>query len=470
MYFRVMLFNSFSFLVFFLIFFAAYWSIPAKRLDWQNVLLLIASYIFYGWWDWRFLSLITLASATSYFGAIAMNKNENSKRYILTFIIAVHLGMLFAFKYLGFFVHSASVFMQQLGFSVHTVYLQIALPVGISFFTFQSLSYAIDVYRGQIKNCTSWVSYFAFISFFPQLVAGPIERAAALLPQVESKRQFNNDHAYLGLQLIFWGLIKKMLVADTCASEVDLIFSNPEAANAIQLWWGAFLFGVQIYCDFSAYSEMAMGLAYLLGFRLMRNFHYPYFALNIKDFWKRWHISLTTWFKDYVFIPLGGSKVSRQRLAINVLVVFALSGVWHGANFTFIAWGLFHALLYISYVLWIEKSNIRIPEFLSWIFTFIPVMIGWVFFRAEDMHIAQQYLQGMFDYSVDGLMPAADPGLLGSLALLFSVEWLNRKHRFGLDIGRITHAYVRWSLYLFLLTVWLVYAHFEELAFIYFDF
>ena len=465
-----MLFNSFVFLCFFVVFFAIYWSMPRKALYWQNAVLLLASYVFYGWWDWRYLSLISLASLTSFLGALGIEDKPSYKKPILFIVLLVHLGMLAYFKYAGFFVSSLMLALNSIGFKMDVVYLQIALPVGISFFTFQSLSYAIDVYRRNLTASRSWIEYFSFVSFFPQLVAGPIERAGNLLPQIQQQRYFNFENAGKGLQLILWGLIKKMMVADVCAPVVDSIFSNSETASLTELWWGVFLFGVQIYCDFSAYSEMAMGLALLLGFQLMQNFNYPYFATNIQAFWKRWHISLTTWFKDYIFLPLGGSRVGKNRLLLNIVIVFLISGLWHGANFTFLAWGFYHAILYGVYIIWLAKWQIRVPALFGWFFTFFCVLVGWVFFRAADIWQAGTYIEGLFSPQRGFSMHYVDVKLLMSLALLVFFEWLHRHRSFGLDLGSAVSQPIRWSLYLLLLTLWLVYANFDEQAFIYFDF
>lgn len=465
-----MLFNSFVFLCFFVVFFTVYWSISRKALSWQNVLLLAASYLFYGWWDWRYLSLIAAASLASFAGAIWMEDKPSGKKTILAAVIILHLGMLAYFKYAGFFVSSLLSALKSIGFKIDVVYLQIALPVGISFFTFQSLSYAIDVYRKQLIASRSWIEYFSFVSFFPQLVAGPIERAGSLLPQIQRPRFFNYENAVIGCRLILWGLIKKMLVADACAPVVDAIFSQSETASLPELWWGVFLFAIQIYCDFSAYSEMAMGLALLLGFQLMQNFNYPYFATNIQSFWKRWHISLTTWFKDYIFLPLGGSRVGKARLWANIGIVFLVSGLWHGANFTFIAWGLYHAILYGVYVVWVAKWKFALPPVIGWMLTFVLVLLGWVFFRAADIQQAIEYITGMLSPHRGFALHYLDAKLLLSLSLLLFLEWLHRHQSFGLDLGPKLSKPIKWSIYMLLLTLWLVYGQFDEQAFIYFDF
>lgn len=469
-YIRGMLFNSFVFLVFFLVFFIIYWAIPSSRLKWQNAVLWLASYIFYGWWDWRYLALIAGASLVSFGGGRLMEKLPSYRKGILMAVVVFHVAMLAYFKYAGFFVASAIAALQSLGIEVHVWSLHIALPVGISFFTFQSMSYAIDVYREKLKPSSRLIEYLAFISFFPQLVAGPIERASNLLPQIERPRFFDCRKAGLGMQLILWGLIKKMLIADSCAPIVQHVFDHIGESSAFDLWWAALLFAVQIYCDFSAYSEMAMGLALLLGFQLMQNFNYPYFATNIKSFWKRWHISLTTWFKDYIFLPLGGSRVSRLKLVFNVILVFALSGLWHGANYTFVIWGLYHALLYLVFVMWLESSQFSLPKGLSILFTFIWVLFGWIFFRAPTIGAAVHYFQGMFFSNGIATFATWDPKLAFILVLLLGFEAWNRNQLSGLDFNLKIKRPVRWVIYMVLLTTWLIYGHFEEVSFIYFDF
>jgi D-alanyl-lipoteichoic acid acyltransferase DltB (MBOAT superfamily) len=465
-----MLFNSFVFLLFFLVFFVVYWSIPPSRLKWQNLVLWLASYVFYGWWDWHYLTLIASASLVSFAGALAMENKPQHKKASLVIVVFFHIAMLAYFKYAGFFIGSLTRALHHLDLGIDVLTLQIALPVGISFFTFQSMSYAIDVYNQKMKASRNLVGYLAFISFFPQLVAGPIERASHLLPQIEKTRRFDVHHASLGMQLILWGLIKKMLIADACAPIVESVFSNVSNASWLDLWWAAFLFAIQIYGDFSAYSEMAMGLALLLGIQLMQNFHYPYFAANIKSFWKKWHISLTTWFKDYVFLPMGGNRVSRQRLAINVTMVFALSGLWHGANYTFLIWGLYHAALYLGFVLWLENAKFRLPVGIAALITFLAILPGWVFFRSPSVASAFSYIKGMCDFRSGSAFHAWDARIFLLVLILAFMEWWHRHQRFGLDLKTNVPKWGRWSLYLVLVTLWLAYAHFEEVSFIYFDF
>ena len=465
-----MLFNTFDFLIFFLLFFGVYWWLLDKNLKHQNFFLLVASYVFYGWWDWRFLSLIFLTTLTSYVAAQVIEDKNHSKKRSLIFTLVLNFGILFYFKYTGFFIDLFNDLMKYSGHSTSIEWRKVLLPVGISFYTFQSLSYVIDVYRKQLKASRNFVEFAAFVSFFPQLVAGPIERAGQLLPQIQKKRHFDYDQAKVGLRYILWGLFKKMFIADSCAPLVEEIFSNHATVTSPTLWLGAFLFGIQIYCDFSAYSEIAIGTGKLLGIELMQNFRFPYFAINIKDFWKRWHISLTTWFKDYVFLPLGGSRVSFQKTIINVFIVFVLSGLWHGANVTFLIWGLYHAFLYIIFIAFIERSKISIPSWLAVPITFALVLIGWVFFRAPSMSIAFDYLNGMFVPKMIGQTVQVDGKVLIGILLLFGMEWFNRTKKFGLDLTAEISTTKRWALYFFFLTILLIYGNFDEQSFIYFNF
>lgn len=336
-----MLFNSATFFIFLMTVFAAYWMIRERRA--QNAFLLIASYVFYGWWDWRFLGLIIGCSAVNYWagGYIAATKERTKRRLALATCCVVCLGTLGLFKYYNFFVESLCCLFNM---SAESLTMRLVLPVGISFFTFQALSYTIDIALSKLKPAASWVEFFAFIAFFPQLVAGPIERATNLLPQFQRPRQFDFDKAMHGLCLIGYGLFKKMVVADTLALYVDKAFYMPELYSSVTCIIAAIFFAIQIYCDFSGYSDVARGVAQLFGFKLMVNFDRPYLATSFADFWRRWHISLSTWFKDYVYIPLGGNRVPFWMIIRNLWIVFLLSGLWHGAAWTFVVWGGLHAL------------------------------------------------------------------------------------------------------------------------------
>lgn len=335
-----MLFNSITFVYFFIAFFALYWLLK-NHLKGQNILLLFASYIFYGWWDYRFLSLIIFSTIIDYFCGlrIANAQSKSSKRFYFAISLIINLGLLGTFKYLGFFIDSFQNLLEVFGIQQARSTLQIILPVGISFYTFQTMSYSIDIYRGRMQPTKDFISFAAFVSFFPQLVAGPIERASHLLPQIEKKRGFDYQKSKEGVKIALYGLFKKVAIADTAAPFVNDIFANYEQQGPLILLLGAILFAFQIYGDFSGYSDIARGISYLLGIELMINFKQPYFSKDIGEFWKRWHISLSTWFRDYVYIPLGGSKFGLKNTLRNIYIIFLVSGFWHGANWTFIIWG-----------------------------------------------------------------------------------------------------------------------------------
>ena len=421
-----MIFNSFSFILFFTVVFIVYWFILKKYVIAQNIFILLASYLFYGWWDWRFLALIVGSSAVDYWCGIQLEVNSkqpavdpancllptaNSKnlfknrKFYLWISLVFNLGLLGFFKYFNFFIESATDFISLIGFQAHASTLNLILPVGISFYTFQTMSYTLDVYRGKMKATKDPIAFFSYVAFFPQLVAGPIERASHLLPQFFKKREFQYQQGADALKLILWGFFKKVVIADNCALVVNPIFENYQSASGLELVMGAILFGFQIYGDFSGYSDMAIGFARLLGFDLMTNFRTPYFSRDIAEFWRRWHISLSTWFRDYVYIPLGGSRVSKTKAIRNVFIVFLVSGFWHGANWTFIVWGGIHAALFVPVFL-SEKNRIHldsgdhlIPSFKEAskiLLTFLLVSVAWVFFRAETIATAWGYLQKVF--------------------------------------------------------------------------
>ncbi|TVZ10262.1 D-alanyl-lipoteichoic acid acyltransferase DltB (MBOAT superfamily) [Cellulophaga sp. RHA_52] len=402
-----MLFNSIDFAIFLPIVFFLYWVVVNKNLQLQNFLLLVASYVFYGWWDWRFLSLIAFSTLVDYSLGVLLGKEEKeSKRkvYLWTSII-VNLGFLGFFKYYNFFVESFVDAFTFFGQEIEIGTLNIILPVGISFYTFQTLSYTIDVYKRNLEPTKNFIAFGAFVSFFPQLVAGPIERASNLLPQILKKRSFNYCEAKDGLRLMLWGLFKKVVIADSLSPIVNDIFSNYSTLSSPVLIMGAIFFAFQIYGDFSGYSDIAIGTAKLFGIELMSNFKFPYFSKNIGEFWRRWHISLSTWFRDYLYIPLGGSRGSKMVGIRNVFAIFLVSGFWHGANWTFIFWGLFHALLFLPSFLigtnrkYAEVKNTRlnvlamISNVYRTLLTFILVTIGWVFFRSETITDSFIYLK-----------------------------------------------------------------------------
>lgn len=406
-----MLFNSIEFLLFLPTVFFLYWFVFKNQLRAQNVLLLVASYIFYGWWDWRFLSLIIASTFLDYFVAIQLGKTAISKKrkFLLGISLVGNLGMLGFFKYYNFFVASWIEAWSSVGITMEASTLNIILPVGISFYTFQTLSYTIDVYRREMEPTKSFIDFAAFVTFFPQLVAGPIERASHLLPQFYKNRTFDYQNAVDGVKLIIWGMFKKVVVADNCAFFVNKIFENPEGYSSGELFVGMVFFAFQIYGDFSGYSDIAIGLSKLFGFDLMVNFKFPYFSRDIAEFWRRWHISLSTWFRDYIYIPLGGSKGSQGFQIRNVMIIFLVSGFWHGANWTYVVWGLFHALLFLPLLLFNINRSHLITKSYGWVdfakigVTFLIVCIGWVFFRADSISDAFQYLAHMLELNSLGL-------------------------------------------------------------------
>ena len=485
-----MLFNSISFLIFLPIVFILYWFVFQRNLKGQNIFVIIASYVFYGWWDWRFLLMIVFTSFCSWASGLLMQRidNENkpypylSRKFISISNILLNLGILFFFKYYNFFVDSFTAAFSLVGIDLHVQTLNIILPVGISFYTFQALSYSIDVYRRKIEPTNDMVAFFAYIGFFTLLVAGPIERATNLLPQFYKKRVFCYDQAADGLRQILWGLFKKIVIADNCASYVSMAFDNPQTQTGSTLLLGAIFFTFQIYGDFSGYSDIAIGTARLFGINAMRNFAFPYFSRDIAEFWRRWHISLTTWFRDYVYIPLGGSRGTKWQVIRNTLIIFTISGFWHGANWTFIAWGVFHALLFMPLILLNKNrknTNIvaenrllpNIKEIVQMGTTFFLVVIGWIFFRADSMTIAVNYLMNMFNgslFTIPQYMAGLKKTLL-CIGFMIIVEWIGREKAFALEIGNIKFTSVRWVIYVSIITIILEFRASSQ-SFIYFKF
>lgn len=415
-----MLFNSLDFAFFLPLVFLLYWFVANKRLRVQNIFLVAASYFFYGWWDWRFLSLIVISTLVDFAvgRALGAELRPNRRRLLLWISIAVNLGFLGFFKYFNFFVDSFSTAFSFMGMPSGNSSLRIILPVGISFYTFQTMSYTIDIYRKKLEPTRDLAGFAAFVAFFPQLVAGPIERASNLLPQMLKKRVFSRDTATKGIRLILWGFIKKIVIADSLAPAVNEIFSNYQDQSSAILLLGALLFAFQIYGDFSGYSDIARGVARLLGFELMLNFNFPYFSRSIGEFWRKWHISLSTWFRDYLYIPLGGSRVGKARGVRNIFAIFLVSGLWHGANWTFVTWGGIHALLFIpSFVAGKNRQHLEplragrflLPhplEILKILLIFSLVTLAWIFFRAGSIHEAVDYLVRIFSF-----IPANHPFL-----------------------------------------------------------
>ena len=451
-----MLFNSIEFAIFLPVVFLLYWFVfdrfikkSKHQLTLQNAFVVLASYVFYGWWDWRFLLLIALTSFCSWGSGLLIgraNDKSRAKAWMWANIV-LNIGILAMFKYYDFFV---SEFARLFHISSEGLLLKVILPVGISFYTFQALSYSIDVYRGKMGPTKDIVAFFAFISFFPQLVAGPIERATNLLPQFQRRREFDYDTAVDGMRQILWGLFKKIVVADNCAVYVDQVFSTYTEQSGSTLLLAAIFFTFQIYGDFSGYSDIAIGTAKLFGIKLMRNFNVPYFSRDIAEFWRRWHISLTTWFRDYVYIPLGGSRVSKAKVVRNTFVIFLVSGFWHGANWTFIAWGAYHALLFLPLILLgknrkytnqVAEGRIlpTIKEAGQMLLTFFLAVFGWIIFRSESIGQAWEVIKGVMDSSLF-TVPMIIVGvkkIAFVIVVLLLVEWTNRSREHGLAIGNL---------------------------------
>ena len=476
-----MLFNSIEFLLFLPTIFILYWFVFNKNLKYQNTLILVSSYVFYGWWDYRFLSLIFLSTIVDYvIGLNIFNQSSKKKQKLLLWgSVLFNLSVLGFFKYYNFFVDSWVELFSSVGYEIKSVWtLNIILPVGISFYTFQTMSYTIDIYRKKLEPTKDFISFASFVSFFPQLVAGPIERASNLLPQILKKREFQHDQVIQGLKLILWGLFKKVVIADSLAPIVDDIFSNYQDFGGGALWLGAIYFSFQIYCDFSGYSDIAIGTSKLLGFELMSNFKFPYFSRNIGEFWRRWHISLSTWFRDYLYIPLGGSQEGKWKSIRNIFIIFLVSGFWHGANWTFIFWGLFHSILFLptfmfnknrNYTSSIIAANTLLPslkEFINVVTTFLLVTIGWVFFRSESIGDSFSYLTSMI--SNINIVTHLSPKISFYILVLVLVDWTQRFDERNLFV---TFPKLIFKIFV-IICVFLILINFkkESQQFIYFDF
>lgn len=470
-----MLFNSFAYLCFLPLVFLLYWMLPWKG---RNPLIVAASFVFYGWWDVRFLALMALTCAANYLLAIGMGEKtlsparQRRRSRLCAAGVLLNFAILGTFKYYDFFAASLSELLNSAGWQFRPAFLHVVLPVGISFYTFQATGYLVDVCRGTLPPERNVVRFFAFISFFPQLVAGPIERAGQLLPQFSRPARFSRPLAVEGMQQILWGLMKKMLLADNCATVADYVFSHSHAASAADLWLGALCFAFQIYGDFSGYSDMAIGSAKLFGIRLTRNFSRPYLAQSIPDFWRRWHISLMSWFRDYLYIPLGGNRHGTLRKLRNTAIVFLASGLWHGANWTFVAWGLYHALLFLPSALFRRSSNAvsAFGKIARAAGTFLLVLPGWVVFRSSSLAQAGTYLAGMFSPGRFGPTSCSRLPLLW-IALFMLAEGLSKgEHPLALRRhGLMRYGAARFALYYALFLVTLL-AGGKSMQFIYFQF
>ncbi|GAB3661840.1 MBOAT family protein [Echinicola sediminis] len=478
-----MLFNSIDFAIFLPIVFVLYWFVFNKNLKAQNFLIVVASYLFYGWWDWKFLSLIVFSTVVDYSIGLKLSQQETpSKRKVLLFAsIIVNLGLLGFFKYYNFFADNFVTAFTFFGGKIQPNSLNIILPVGISFYTFQTLSYTIDIYKKKLSPTNDFIAFSAFVSFFPQLVAGPIERATHLLPQFFQNRNFNYLQAVDGLRQILWGLFKKIVIADNCAEVANQIFNNSADYNGSTLLFGAMFFAFQIYGDFSGYSDIAIGTSRLFGFDLMKNFAFPYFSRDIAEFWRRWHISLSTWFRDYLYIPLGGSKRSTAIKIRNTFIIFIVSGFWHGANWTFIVWGALNAIYFLPLLL--TKSNRAhlntvaegkllpsLKEFGYMTGTFALTLLAWVFFRAESVSHAIDYLTPIFSLSLFSAPDLPKYSILFLLFVFIIIEWLGREQEYAIErLGLNWPKQLRWSMYF--ATVWaIMFWSGSEQEFIYFQF
>ena len=478
-----MLFNTIDFAIFLPIVFLCYWFLFKNSLKGQNAFLVVASYFFYGWWDWRFLALIAFSSVVDYLIGIQLGKeNQLKNRRLLLFTsIVVNLGFLGFFKYYNFFVDNFVAAFKFLGHDISGGHLEIILPVGISFYTFQTLSYSIDVYRKKLEPTTDIVSFFAFVSFFPQLVAGPIERASNLLPQFQKARVFVYEKASNGMRQVLWGLFKKMVIADNCAQYVNMVYAEHEAYGASSLLLAAILFAFQIYCDFSGYSDIAIGTSRLFGFDLKKNFAFPYFSRDIAEFWRRWHISLSTWFRDYLYIPLGGSRNGRIGTVVNIFIIFIVSGFWHGDKWTFIIWGALNALYFVPlYIFNLNRKNLGdisenrlfvLPkEAIQIVLTFGLTVIAWIFFRSSSVEQAFSFIKGLFQKSILTVPEMLPVFTLALLALFIILEWLGRHHEYGIE--KLVSKYktpVRWTFYISLAFIISIFSAREQ-VFIYFQF
>lgn len=478
-----MLFNSIDFAIFLPIIFVLYWFVTNNNLKLQNVLIVAASYLFYGWWDWRFLSLILFSTVVDFTVGqkLRIEENQLKRKILLWTSILVNLGFLGFFKYYNFFLDNFITAFSFFGTEIKTNSLNIILPVGISFYTFQTLSYSIDVYKQKLEPTKDFIAFSAFVSFFPQLVAGPIERATNLLPQFYKKRTFEYDKAIDGLRQILWGLFKKIVIADNSAKIANEIFNNSADYSGSTLVLGAIFFTFQIYGDFSGYSDIAIGTSRLFGFNLKQNFAFPYFSRDIAEFWRRWHISLSTWFRDYLYIPLGGSRGGTWMKIRNTFIIFIVSGFWHGANWTFIVWGALNAIYFLPLLLTNNnRSNLEtvaqgkllpsLKELLFMLLTFSLTVFAWIFFRAENIEHAFNYISEIFSLSTFTL-PEVRPKTTILLIMIFIlIEWLGREHQFALqNLGFKWKRPLRYAMYYTLIIAIFVFGG-EEQQFIYFQF
>jgi len=476
-----LLFNSIAFGVFLPVVFILYWILQKGPLRLHNFFLIAASYAFYAYCDYRFLSLVIISSIVCFAAGLWIAKTEvqSRRKTILIISLVINLGILGFFKYYNFFVTSLSELLKSIGISSSISTLQLILPLGISFYTFKVITYTIDIYRREMEPTKDIGAFFAFVSFFPTMIAGPIDRARNLLPQFLQKRVFSDSEARDGLRQMLNGFLKKMVIADNLAPFTDDIFTNYAQYDGLTLLIGAFFFAIQIYCDFSGYSDIAIGTARLLGFKVMRNFNYPYFSRDIAEFWRRWHISLSTWFRDYLYVPLCGRRPSRRKKAKNIIITFALCGLWHGPNWTFVTWGVLLGLYFLPITVVRTKRYLGtagegrvFPSFReagAMLGTFLLVLLSWIFFKSNSIGDAFSYMVRMVSFPYLKLEYSAYlPMILASIALL-GLEWLQREKKFMLQIGNLPFA-VRWAAYYISVIVLLVFGAFGSTEFIYSQF
>lgn len=477
-----MLFNSVNFLIFLPVVFILYWFVFNKKYQDQNLLILTASFYFYACWNWKFLFLLIFSIGLDFLSGIMIERSGNKKeaKFWLLISIVINLGFLGFFKYYNFFIESFSELVAGFGFHVNVWLLKIVLPVGISFYTFHGLSYVIDIYKKRIAAERNFVDYAVFVSYFPLLVAGPIERATHLLPQIQKKRTFNYEQAADGMRQILWGFFKKMVIADNCAPLVNEIFAHYHTESASSLVLGAILFAFQIYGDFSGYSDIALGVSRLFGIELLKNFAFPYFSRDIAEFWRRWHISLSSWFRDYLYIPLGGSKGGLMMKIRNTFIIFLVSGFWHGANWTFIIWGGLNALYFMPLMvlnknrqnLEIVAMNTLLPslkEIFQILSTFLLTCFAWIFFRAGSVSQAVLYIKNIFSTTIFSVPSHFPYKIIVLIGIMIVIEWLNRTRFHGLEIRRF-NPWIRRIMYVSIVIIIFRYASFGNHEFIYFQF
>lgn len=478
-----MLFNSGIFAIFFICVFFLYWFVFNRSLKWQNIFLAVCSYFFYGCWDWHFMFLLAFSTILDYYSGIkiADSTSHKARKIWLILSVGINLGFLGVFKYYDFFITSFAELLMNFGFTPHFPTLNLILPVGISFYTFHGLSYVFDIYFGKIKPTRNLINYSLFVSFFPLLVAGPIERATHLLPQVEKPRTFNYTRAIDGLKQLLWGLFKKVVIADNCAEIANQIFNSHWNYSGSTLAIGAVMFAIQIYGDFSGYSDMALGTARLLGFELLLNFRFPYFSRDIAEFWRRWHISLSSWFRDYIYIPLGGSRRGLATTIRNTFIIFLVSGLWHGANWTFIVWGGLNALFIMPSVIF-KRNRLNLDtvaqgrliptakEAVQVLTTFLLASFAWIFFRSENMTHAIYYIEEMFSPSFFSIPQVYSIKTFIVVLLFFIVEWCGREGKYALEsFTNSWPRFFRWTFF-YIIIIAIILMTGADQQFIYFQF